>query len=67
MPRRSKALVIAPLIPLLGAVGVIGVDRLQHTRYLVAFVVVWCMLFAPLLFYIASRTLEAKRRRSIGG
>jgi prepilin signal peptidase PulO-like enzyme (type II secretory pathway) len=63
MPRRSKALVIAPLIPLLGIIGFIGVDQLQHTRYLVLFVVVWCVFFAALLIYIASRTLEARRVR----
>jgi prepilin signal peptidase PulO-like enzyme (type II secretory pathway) len=63
MPRRSKALLIAPLIPLLGIAGFIGVDRLQHTSYLVPFVVVWCMLFAALFIYIASRTLEARRVR----
>lgn len=63
MPRRSKPLVIAPFIPLLGIVGFFGVDRLQHTRYLAVFVVVWCMLFAALFVYIASRTLEARRSR----
>lgn len=63
MPRRSKALVIAALIPVLGIVGLIGVDQLQHTRYLVPFVVVWCVLFATLFIYIASRTLEARRIR----
>jgi prepilin signal peptidase PulO-like enzyme (type II secretory pathway) len=52
--------VIAPLIPLLGIIGFIGVDQLQHTRYLVPFVVVWCMLFAALFIYIASRTLQAR-------
>lgn len=63
MPRRSKALVTAPLIPLLGIVGFIGVDQLNHTRYLVPFVVVWCMFFAALFIYIASRTLEARSAR----
>ena len=63
MPRRSKALMIAPLIPLLGIIGFFGVDRLQHTRYLTLFVVVWCLLFAALFIYIATRTLEAKRVR----
>jgi len=63
MPRRSKALVIAPLIPLLGIVGFIGVNQLEHTRYLVLFVVVWCVLFAALFVYIASRTLQAHRVR----
>jgi prepilin signal peptidase PulO-like enzyme (type II secretory pathway) len=63
MPRRSKPLVIAPLIPLLGIVGFLGVDRLQNTCYFVPFVVVWCLLFAALFVYIAARTLEARRVR----
>lgn len=63
MQRRSKPLVIAPLIPLLGIIGFFGVDRLQHTRYLVPFVIVWCMLFAALFVYIGSRTLAARRVR----
>lgn len=63
MPKRSKALLIAPLIPLLGIVGFVGVSQLQHTRYLVLFVVVWCMLFAALFIYIAAQTLEARRVR----
>ena len=63
MPRRSKALMIAPLIPLLGIVGFIGVDQLQHTRYLAAFVVAWILLFAALFVYIGARALEARRLR----
>ncbi len=63
MPRRSKALVVAPLIPLLGIIGFFGVDRLQRTPYLIPFVVVWCVLFAALFVYIAVRTLEARRVR----
>lgn len=63
MARRSKALMIAPLIPLLGIVGFFGVDELQHTRYLIPFVVVWCMIFAALFIYIAIRASEARRIR----
>lgn len=63
MRRRSKALVIAPLIPLLGIVGFLGVSQLQHTRYLPAFVIVWCVLFTALFIYIAARALEARRVR----
>jgi hypothetical protein len=63
MARRSKPLLIAPLIPLLGIIGFWGVDQLQHTRYLVPFVLVWCMLFAALFVYIAARTLQARRVR----
>jgi prepilin signal peptidase PulO-like enzyme (type II secretory pathway) len=63
MRRRSKALVIAPLIPLLGIIGFFGVDHWQHTRYLAPFVVVWCLLFAALFVYITVRMLEARRVR----
>ena len=63
MARRSKALVVAPMIPLLGILGFVGVDQLQRTRYLAPFVVVWCMLFGALLVYLASRTLQARRIR----
>jgi hypothetical protein len=55
--------VIAPLIPLLGIIGLIGVDRLIHTRYLSAFVVVWILLFSGLFVYIAAKTMEARRAR----
>jgi len=54
---------IAPLIPLLGIVGLFGVDQFQHTRYLAAFVVVWVLVFAGLFVYIAAKTLEARRLR----
>lgn len=54
---------IAPLIPILGLIGFIGVDGLQHTPYLIPFVIVWCMAFAALLVYIAARTLDARRMR----
>lgn len=63
MRKRSKPLVVAPLIPLLGIIGFFGVDELHHTRYLIPFVVLWCMLFAALFIYIASRTLQARRIR----
>lgn len=63
MARRSKALVVAPVIPLLGIVGFVGVDQLQHTRYLTLFVVVWCMAFAALFVYIAAQALQARRVR----
>lgn len=63
MPKRSKPLVIAPLIPLLAVAGFVGVSGLQHTHYLAPFVVGWCMLFAALFVYIASRTLAARRVR----
>ena len=59
--RRSRPLLIAPLIPFLGIVGFFGVEQLHGTRYLSAFVVVWCMLLAALFTYVFSRALEAWR------
>ncbi|HEX4155611.1 MAG TPA: hypothetical protein VHY48_08365 [Acidobacteriaceae bacterium] len=64
MPRRSKPLTIAPLIPLLAIIGILGVDRFHGTRFFGAFVIVWCVLFAALLVYIFNKMMQAKRARS---
>lgn len=63
---RSKPFLIAPSIPFLGIVGIFGVDGLHGTRYLSAFVVVWCMLLAALFAYVLDRALEARRVRKGG-
>jgi hypothetical protein len=63
MRRRSKPLVVAPLIPLLGIIGFVGVDRLTHTRFLSVFVVMWIVLFSGLFVYIAAKAMEARRAR----
>ena len=63
MAKRSKPLVIAPLVPLLGIIGIFGVDRLAHTRYLTAFVVIWVVVFAGFFVWVASQTLAARRAR----
>lgn len=64
MPRRSKPLRVAPAIPLLGAVGLLGVNELHGTRWLTPFVVVWCLLLVALFVYVFNRMMEAKRARS---
>ena len=64
MARRSKPLTIAPLIPVLGLAGILGVDRLHGTPYFVPFVITWCFLLAALFVYVFSRMMEAKRARS---
>ena len=64
MPRRSKPLIIAPLIPLLGIVGVFGVERFHGTRLLPPFVVTWSLLLAALFTYVMNKTLAARRLRS---
>jgi len=63
MARRSKPMVVAPFIPLLGIIGIVGVDRLANTPYRTAFVVVWIVLFSGLFIYVASKMLEARRLR----
>ncbi len=63
MPRRSKPFLIAPLIPLLGIIGIMGIEQLHGTRYLSAFVVVWCILLGGLFAYVLTRALEARRLR----
>jgi hypothetical protein len=64
MPRRSKPLTIAPLIPLLGLAGIFGIDRLHGTPYLVPFVIIWSLLLAALFAYVLNRMMEARRARS---
>ncbi len=63
MPRRSKPLMIAPLIPLLGIIGLFGIERLHGTRLLSGFVITWCLLLAALFAYVLNRMLEARRTR----
>ncbi len=63
MPRRSRPFLIAPLIPLLGIVGIFGVEQFHGTRWLNAFVIIWCVLFAGLFAYIVTRALEARGAR----
>ncbi len=64
MPRRSRPLLIAPLIPLLGVIGIFGAEELHGSRYLPAFVIVWCALLAALFAFVLNRAMEAKRRRA---
>jgi hypothetical protein len=61
--RRSKPLLIAPLIPLWGVLAFLGVETLRGTRYVAAFVVVMLLLLATLFTYVANQTLRAKRAR----
>ena len=63
MPRRSRPFLIAPLIPLLGVVGIFGIDQLHGTRYLNMFVIIWCLLLAGLFAYVLTRALDTRRRR----
>ncbi len=48
MRRRSKPLLIAPLIPLLSFLGILGLDQMHGSRYLPLVVIVWCLLMPRL-------------------
>lgn len=64
MPRRSKPLMIAPAVPLLGIVGLFGLERLHGTRLLPGFVITWCLLLFALFAYVLKKALEARRLRA---
>ena len=62
--KRSKPLLIAPLIPLWGALGFFAIESLQRSRFLIAFVVLWTCLLVALFAFVASRAIAAKRARA---
>ena len=66
MRRRSKPLMIAPLIPLLGILGLFGIERFGGTRLLPAFVVTWVSLMAALFVYVLRNMIEARKLRARG-
>ena len=66
MPRRSKPLLLAPLIPLLGIVGLYGIEYFHGTRLLPAFVLTWVLLMAAFCAFVVKNMLEARKRRSAG-
>ena len=61
---RSKPLLVAPLIPLWGVSAFLGVEKLQGTRYLAAFVIVMVLLLSTLFTYVANQALQARRKRT---
>ena len=63
MPRRSKPMLIAPLIPFLAILGIFGLDQLHGSRYQTAFVILWCLLMTALFAYILKQAVEARRAR----
>ena len=64
LPRRTRPLLIAPMIPLWGVVAFFGVEQLDRTRWLKPFVVLMFVLLAALFAHVAHNTLEARRRRN---
>ena len=60
MPRRSKPMLVAPLIPFLSILGIFGLQSLHGSRYLAAFVIVWCLVMAALTAYIIKQAIGAR-------
>ena len=60
---RSKPLIIATFLPLLGLLSIVAVQHLRGTGYLPAFVIAWSLMMAGLLVYVISQTLQARRAR----
>lgn len=56
-------MLIAPMIPFLAILGIFGIDQFHGTRFLSAFVMIWCVLLAGLFSYVLVRVLEARRAR----
>ena len=61
--RRSRPLLVAPLVPLWGAVAFLGAEQARGTAFFVPFVIAMTALLAALFGYIARQTLRAKRFR----
>ena len=66
MPRigqRSKPLLIAPLIPLWGLLGLFGIKELDRSRFLSVFVCAWALLLVALAGYVVRQAIQARRAR----
>lgn len=63
-PRRSRPLLIAPLIPAWAVIGVFVSEWLRNTHFLVPFVVLWFVLGLGFAGYILRQVLEARRTRN---
>lgn len=61
MSRRSKPLLIAPLVPLLSFAGILGLDQFRGSRYLHVFVILWCAAMAALTVYVIRQAMAARR------
>ena len=61
MSRRSKPMLIAPLIPFVSIMGIFGLQTFHGSRYMPAFVVVWSLVMVALFAYILKQVIMAKR------
>lgn len=67
--KRSRPLLIAPLIPAWAILGLYISEYLRGTAYFNAFVIAWGILAAVLFSYILLQVLEARKmnRKVKGG
>ena len=63
--RRSKPIMIAPLIPLWGVIAFVGLQQFAGTRYLVPFLILMAMLFVALFSYVATHVVKTRRARNL--
>ena len=63
-PRRSRPLLIAPLIPAWAVIGVFVSEWLRGTHFFVPFVALWCVLGLAFAGYILRQVLTARRTRN---
>ena len=61
MPHRTKPMLIAPLVPRKGFLGILGLDRFHGTRYVHAVVAAWCAAMLALTVYVGRQALLARR------
>ena len=61
--RRSKPLLVAPLIPLWALLGFYGVKQLDGSRFFIAFVYVWAFLLVALAGYVVRQAIQARKTR----
>lgn len=61
--RRSRPMLVAPLIPLWALAAFYGVEHFAGTRFVSAFVVIMLLLLATLFTYVATQALRARRVR----
>ncbi len=62
--RRSKPLLIAPLIPAWAILGIFASESLHGTRYFVPFLALWSVLLVVLFGYILRQAIVARRNKA---
>ncbi len=61
MPRRTKPMLIAPLIPMMGFLGILGLDEFHGTRWAHAVIGAWCVVMLGLTVYVVRQMMQARR------